>query len=73
MVFKDELSGFRFAVFSAKNILAVVAVMIISSFKESSMVFFNQIYSLKYRFFYQYIVKSKVCGLVIVGAIPDLC
>lgn len=73
MVFKDELSSFRFAVFSAKNILAVVAVMIISSFKESSMVFFNQIYSLKYRFFYQYIVKSKVCGLVIVGAIPDLC
>ena len=73
MVFKDELSGFRFAVFSAKNILAVVAVMIISSFKESSMVFFNQIYSLKYRFFYQYIVKSKVCGLVIVGALPDLC
>ena len=72
MVFKDELSGFRFAVFSAKNILAVVAVMIISSFKESSMVFFNQIYSLKYRFFYQYIVKSKVCGLVIVGALPDL-
>ena len=73
MVFKDELSGFRFAVFSAKNILAVVAVMIISSFKESSMVFFNQIYALKYRFFYQYIVKSKVCGLVIVGALPDLC
>lgn len=73
MVFKDELSGFRFAVFSAKNILAVVAVMIISSFKESSMVFFNQIDSLKYRFFYQYIVKSKVCGLVIVGALPDLC
>lgn len=73
MVFKDELSGFRFAVFSAKNILAVVAVMIISSFKESSMVFFNQIYSLKYRVFYQYIVKSKVCGLVIVGALPDLC
>lgn len=73
MVFKDELSGFRFAVFSAKNILAVVAVMIISSFKESSMVFFNQIYSLKYRFFYQYIVKSKVCGLVIIGALLDLC
>lgn len=73
MVFKDELSGFRFAVFSAKNILAVVAVMIISSFKESSMVLFNQNYSLKYIFFYQYIVKSKVYGIVIVGALPDLC
>ena len=37
---KDFLASFSFAVFSAKNILVVLAVMISLSVVESSMVFF---------------------------------
>ena len=48
---RDAFGGITFAAFSTKNIPVIVAVMISSSFIESSMFLSNQISGISYRVF----------------------